>query len=396
MFRNKNKLSFRELCLQKSEEYGFLVYLLDVLSTVPLPEKYYNGKIDLDWDTLFASATNALVAPLLYQRIIDNQLSELVPDDFLESLQAVYDLNFQRNFQLKKILEDTLQILNEGGITPTLLKGSHALFGLLPYSSCRMMSDIDLLIPEEQLIEARDLLLANGFYHEGRPNEATDLDRFLTTEHSHIAPLFHPNGYGYLELHRRANYESYHPDLIKHCYSNSSLRKQTIDNCTFYSFSNKHLYLYNQAHHFYERLNVSGFPDLRFAIEQGMLLDGLKSGELLEVHNLIKRLDPNFLTPFFLLNALIRDFFLYPIEDKYCHLDSKNRNNFNDARLLFLGDRQTVWKRQLKVIISVVKYIVVRPFDRSWWRKEKILNMDWYRSRVAALVKLLKDYSMLR
>ena len=396
MFRNKNRLSFRELCDQNIEENGFLIFLLDVLSTTPLPEKYYNEKIDLDWDTLFASATNTLVAPLLYQRIIDSQLSELVPDDFLESLQAVYDLNCQRNSQLKKILEDALQILNQGGITPTLLKGAHALFGLLPYSSCRMMSDIDLLIPEEQLIEARDLLLAKGYYHEGRSNEASDLDKALLPEDVHIAPLFHPSGYGYLELHRRANYESYHPDLIKHCYSNSSIRKLTIDNCTFYSFSNKHLYLYSQAHHYYERLDISGFPDLRFAIEQGMLLGGFKSGELLEIHNLIRQLDPGFLSPFLLLNALISDLFLYPIEDKYCHLDSNNRNNFNDARLLFLGDRQTVWKRQLKVIISVVRYIVVQSFNRSWWKKERILNVAWYRSRVAALVKLLKDYSMLR
>ena len=83
MFRNKNSLSFRELCVRKFEEYDFLIFLFDVLSPTPLPEKYYNEKIDLDWDSLFAFATNTFVAPLLYQRIIDSQLSGHVPDDFL-------------------------------------------------------------------------------------------------------------------------------------------------------------------------------------------------------------------------------------------------------------------------------------------------------------------------
>ena len=61
MFRNKNCLSFRELCDRYFKEYDYLIFLFDVLSPAPFPKKYYNDKIDLDWDTLYASATNTLV-----------------------------------------------------------------------------------------------------------------------------------------------------------------------------------------------------------------------------------------------------------------------------------------------------------------------------------------------
>ena len=255
-----------------------------------------------------------------------------------------------------------------------------------------MMGDIDLMIPEEQLIEARNLLLAKGYYHEDPSKVAIDLDKLQQAGHIHITELFHPTGYGYLELHRIANYESYHPDLIRNCYSNTSVRQLTVDSCTFYSFSNEYLYLYNQAHHYYEHLKRSIFPylDLRSMIEQAMLLDGFKSGELLEIHNLIRRLDPAFLTPFFLQNALISDLFLYPIEDKYRQLDSKKSNEFRYARLILLRDSQTVWRQKFKFIISMIYYIVVKLFDPRW-RKERIFNLDWYKSKGAVFAEKLKS-----
>lgn len=392
MFRSENSLNFRELCDQKPDKYNYLVFLFDVLSPAPLPEKYHKKKIDMDWDPLFAAASNTFVAPLLYQRIVDQQLSEYVPADFLESLRIVHELNGQRNSQLKNILEDALQILNEGGITPTLLKGSHALFGLLPYSSCRMMGDIDLLIPENQLTKARDLLMAKGYYHEGCFVKTDDPEDALQTDHAHIAPLFHPSGYGYLELHRHPNYQSKVPELVEYCFSQSSLVIQHLDNCKFYSLPTKYLFLYNQIHHYYGILERAEYPDIRYLVEQSMLLNEFGNNDLEDIYNLLKSMAPGFISPFMLQNALIRELLCFPIIEKYRELDSKNKKTYNKAILLLLSDKRTVTQQKLNAYFSLFFFLRKKLFDPEWC-KSKLFNLAWYRKSLPQNLKRVLKYN---
>jgi Uncharacterised nucleotidyltransferase len=99
-----------------------------------------------DWDALIRVAADELMLPGLYRRM--KGLGEEVPAETGVFLQAVEDMNRERN---ERILDDALaiaRVLNEIGIEPVFLKGAAYLVeDVYPGLGCRYLCDLDLLIP---------------------------------------------------------------------------------------------------------------------------------------------------------------------------------------------------------------------------------------------------------
>lgn len=153
---------------------------------------------DRDWLALFRLATAHLVAPSLYATLAARTQLDRIPPDVLDALAVLYQLNHQRNRRLRAVLRDTVRILNQAGLEPTLLKGAIALLpDQYPHAFARMLGDLDLAVAESEANHAAEILQAAGFYRA--PNTHLAL---WSEHHHHLPPLFHPSGEGYVEIHR--------------------------------------------------------------------------------------------------------------------------------------------------------------------------------------------------
>ena len=82
----------------------------------------------------------------------------------LEFLDAVYTLNLDCNLHYEDQLAHLIQVLNNIGVRPVLLKGAAALVsGLYPTPGERMTGDIDILIPASRLPGVFKHLCAAGY-----------------------------------------------------------------------------------------------------------------------------------------------------------------------------------------------------------------------------------------
>lgn len=117
-----------------------------------------------------------------------------MPEPVADWFEAALFLNAERNAQLVAGIVAATRALNAEGIEPLLLKGSGLLVGeIYPHPGMRFAGDIDLLLPEDRVEEARQCLIRAGFR---RTDEADDPER-------HQLPmLVHPETAIGIELHR--------------------------------------------------------------------------------------------------------------------------------------------------------------------------------------------------
>lgn len=171
-----------------------LAALLDPLGASPAHEHR------IDWEEVYRLSALHLVTPILYQRLAETDRLADVPQDVRDALRHVFDLNAERNERQRRILHDTVRFLNEAGMEPLLLKGAVSLLPSQgPYAAARMLSDIDVLVPNVPPEAAAKVLLERGYTHMPghEPRDSASCSH-------HLAPLFHPAGHGYVEIHRRA------------------------------------------------------------------------------------------------------------------------------------------------------------------------------------------------
>jgi hypothetical protein len=103
---------------------------------------------EAEWQSVLRLSSRHLVAPLLRRAFQEHGLVSGLPAGVLEFLDAVYTLNLDYNLRYQDQLAHLIQILNNIGVRPVLLKGAAALVsGLYPTPGERIIGDIDVLIP---------------------------------------------------------------------------------------------------------------------------------------------------------------------------------------------------------------------------------------------------------
>uniref|UniRef100_UPI0025E52A0A nucleotidyltransferase family protein n=1 Tax=uncultured Lamprocystis sp. TaxID=543132 RepID=UPI0025E52A0A len=151
-----------------------------------------------DWRALYGMATAHLVAPSLYagRQAWDERAS--VPEDVREALACLYLLNDDRNRRLRRVLRETVAILNQADIVPVLLKGAIALLpDQYPLAFARVLGDLDLGVPADQVDRGEAALRAAGYF----PAPHAEPVLWSAASAHHLLPLFHPSGDGYVEVH---------------------------------------------------------------------------------------------------------------------------------------------------------------------------------------------------
>lgn len=244
----------------------------------------------VDWEQVFGLAAGNLVSPLLWERINEKNLTGLIPKDFLMALQVIHEANCERNRQHQVLLLEATQALNQIGIEPILLKGAHSLVGLGPDEESRILSDVDLIIPNGRTREAQGFLISKGYYeqqlYEGEWHEASE-------ESSHqLSPLFHPTLPAYLELHHYPHWQERSEGLID--YILSELQLLEIEGCRMWFMPLKARFLYNQFHHYYSDMERNAEVDFRFLSEQAAFACELGTSGIEELRALVAARFPEF------------------------------------------------------------------------------------------------------
>ena len=150
-----------------------------------------------DWADLININRDHRLGPILYHSLSREPIVELVPQGVVESLHAHYQLHRIRNLKAYQVLSEIVELLKSNNIDLVALKGAYLSIFAYPDIALRPLRDLDLLIPERQVIDAYDLLIANGFKREGLGNPKS----VLTISHQ-LPVLVSSTGVA-VELHHR-------------------------------------------------------------------------------------------------------------------------------------------------------------------------------------------------
>jgi hypothetical protein len=195
---------------------------------------------NLSWEEFVWMGSSHFVLPALYSSLRRNGLLQLLPGELTEHLSAIHAINTSRNQQIIEQSLELVSILKQEGIEPVFLKGAgYLLQHLHPDPGDRIMSDIDILVPEELLENAARVLSDNGYFH---PVEFEEAD---FEEHHHLPGFEHKNYVAMVELHH-----SIFPRNFQSILSNTEIfaDKQKLESRGAWVMSVNHQMILNFVH----------------------------------------------------------------------------------------------------------------------------------------------------
>ncbi|PQJ73806.1 nucleotidyltransferase domain-containing protein [Polaribacter gangjinensis] len=118
----------------------------------------------VDWDAVVKVSTAHYVFPALYVNLQRAHFLPYVPEDLVEYMQHITNLNRERNEQIITQAKELNTLLLANGITPIFLKGTgNLLEGLYADLGERMVGDIDFIVEKEDYPKAIALLTDFGY-----------------------------------------------------------------------------------------------------------------------------------------------------------------------------------------------------------------------------------------
>jgi hypothetical protein len=197
---------------------------------------------DLDWGRVQRWASRHGVLPLLY-RHLRATCPEAVPHTFLDQLRDYFLRNTSHNLFLADKLLQLLQVFREHDILVIPYKGPVLTALAYGHLGLREFCDLDLLVREEDLPKAAELLLARGF--RLTVSLPRGLEAACVREAGEL-PLLHPDG-TFVELHASLLRRDFHFPLDRRSLE-SQLRRVALVGSDVLTFSPEHQLLFLCAH----------------------------------------------------------------------------------------------------------------------------------------------------
>jgi hypothetical protein len=122
-----------------------------------------------DWELFSQMAGREGVAPLMYWKLRDTPVA--VPPSTFSLLRSTYYQTLAQNTLMYQELDRILKALDEAGIPVIVLKGAALAATLYEDIGLRPMGDLDLLVREEKLQEALEVMRSIGYIEEPMPHQ---------------------------------------------------------------------------------------------------------------------------------------------------------------------------------------------------------------------------------
>lgn len=191
-----NTLTLNTNTLFKQPEYALLRQSMGYSDKKTLPDPRI-PEHDIDWTYLLDLAEKHGLSPLLF--LFLNEHNQSVPDTILDQLRERYQANALRNRILTTELIEVLKLFNDHEITPLAYKGPSLTLHAYDDLSQRQFGDLDILINEEYVQKASELL-KQRHYHRAIPELTTRQEQsFIHTGHEHT--FISPDQLIHIDLH---------------------------------------------------------------------------------------------------------------------------------------------------------------------------------------------------
>ena len=165
------------------------------------------------WTALIYEAGRHRVAPLLYKKIKHAGAENIISADTLNALRKQYLATAARNTIIFSQLNELVAILNSKNIPVVLLKGAHLAEFVYNDISLRPMSDVDILVKEEDLTEALQIVFDEGYQVMETSNDEKEKNMksyqySIACDAKHFKTLIHSETKCVLEIHCNITSES--------------------------------------------------------------------------------------------------------------------------------------------------------------------------------------------
>ncbi len=119
-----------------------------------------------DWNALSEAATRMHLSPILSQTIAGSNMESVVPQSVQANFSNAYNQVLARNIVLQQVFIQFAGILNSENIPVVPLKGIYLSETVYADIGLRHLSDIDVLVPENDIEKVRTIMESNGWQVE--------------------------------------------------------------------------------------------------------------------------------------------------------------------------------------------------------------------------------------
>jgi len=185
---------------------------------------------NVDWDTIVKLSTEHYVFPALYCNLKRAKLLYHLPEELVNYMKHITDLNRERNQQIIEQAKEINELLLANNITPIFLKGTgNLLEGLYEDIGERMVGDIDFIVSKVKFKETIEIL-ASYRYHKVYDTNS-EIFSF-----KHYPRLKKQNKIAAIEIHKELIIEKYSKE-----FNYLFVKKDAFlqNNSTFLSYKNQ-------------------------------------------------------------------------------------------------------------------------------------------------------------
>ncbi len=116
-----------------------------------------------DWNYFTELSNLHGISALVYYNLEKLGFLQYLPQEVIDFLKNALMMSMARNVRHLNEMEKVLKLMNDAGIKTVLLKGLALEITVYGNSGLRQMTDVDVLIKNEDCMCARDILIRNGF-----------------------------------------------------------------------------------------------------------------------------------------------------------------------------------------------------------------------------------------
>lgn len=152
------------------------------------------------WDDLARIGAYHRLEPLLHWQAERRHKALSIPPELRARWKAAFVASSRQQLGMQYEIRTLSRHLDAAGIPSILLKGSFLAFHAYPDAALRPLRDIDILVPEDRVLEAYRLMLSGG----ATPSvDEAQLDVVLGGDEHHLPPLVTARRFAIVEIHRQ-------------------------------------------------------------------------------------------------------------------------------------------------------------------------------------------------
>lgn len=326
----------------------------------------------VNWDNVVKVSTSHYVFPALYCNLKRANFLHYLPNDLVEYMQHITDLNRERNEQIIAQAKEINELLLNHNIAPIFLKGTgNLLSGLYQDIGERMVGDIDFLVDLNDIDNTNAILIKFGY---SKVHDTTyDFPSF-----KHLPRMQKKNRIAAIEIHEHILREEYSNEF-DYNYVKASIIN--LNNSLFLSYENQ-----LALSIFAKQINDQGqfYNNIALRNSYDSFLLSTKCNSIKAIQNFSKLFNP-------LNNYLACTQIAF--NSKLIKFKSTEESNNYVLKFIDLLDnpieserksKKTHQKLFIKERISILKKVIANKEMRKWFLK-KITDKQWYKQKLIQL-----------